>query len=229
MKFSQKLVRGKLVKRYKRFLADVELESGEVVTAHCPNSGRMIGLDEPGFSVWMSEKNGNLKYGLELVNTGNTLVGINTMHPNKIVSEAIAENKIPELAGYSSLRREVKYGKNSRIDILLEAESKKPCYVEIKNVHLKRGQHAEFPDAVSERAAKHMRELEEMVKQGHRAVVFFLCQRSDSEKFMVAKDIDPAYNEAFLTAMKAGVEAVCYSCALSPEEISLEKRIEILY
>lgn len=262
MKFKQNLVRGKLIKRYKRFLADVEIDGPKpgrleggltseaseacaapeggspehnnkfIVTAHCANSGRMTGLDEPGFTVWLAPKNGDtkLKYSFEIVDTGTALVGVNTMHPNYIVSEAIKENLIPELAGYSKLSREVKYGKNSRIDILLESDGKPACFVEVKNVHLSRRTGiGEFPDAVTERGAEHMHELAEMVKHGNRAVVFFLCQRDDVDTFAVAIDIDPNYNAAFMEAINSGVEALCYKCKISPQEICLEKRIDIVY
>jgi len=192
------LLQGHLKKRYKRFLADVELANGESVTAHCANPGAMLGLTEPGSRVWLSESNNpkrKLKYSWELIEIdigrGPVLVGINTGHPNAMVADAIQNNLIPELTGYDDLRREVKYGANSRIDILLEAPNKPPCYVEVKNVHLMRTPGlAEFPDSVTARGAKHMHELANVVENGSRAVLVFVVQRNDAEKLAIARDID---------------------------------------
>jgi sugar fermentation stimulation protein A len=160
---------------------------------------------------------------------GPHLVGINTGKPNALVAEAIGLNAIPELQGYASLRREVKYGENSRIDILLaEGRDPRPCYVEIKNVHLMRQAGlAEFPDCKTERGAKHLRELATMVAEGNRAVMVFLVQRGDAKTFSLARDLDPAYAAAFQTAAAAGVEMLCYGCSLSPTEIAVDRRIEI--
>jgi sugar fermentation stimulation protein A len=167
-----------------------------------------------------------------MIRVGSGLVGINTMHPNRIVAEAIATGAIPELAGYASLRREVRYGRNSRIDILLEdgadkAAGRPPCYVEIKNVHLRRSGAAEFPDSVTARGAKHLVELAAMVAEGARAVMVYLVQREDCDAFRFAADIDPAYADAFRTARAKGVEAVCYACRLTPEEITVARRLEM--
>ena len=231
MRFPDPLIRGTLIKRYKRFLADVALDSGETVTAHCANTGAMLGVQDPDSEVWLSPARNpdrKLKYTWELIRVGDGLVGINTAHPNKIVSEAIEAGAIPELAGYGTLRREVKYGRNSRIDILLQDDGKPDCYVEIKNVHLMREPGvAEFPDAVSTRAAKHQGELADMVSTGARAVTVYLCQREDSATFKLASDIDPDYAAAAATARAGGVEALCYACALSPEEIAVSRRLEI--
>jgi sugar fermentation stimulation protein A len=236
MQFETSLVRGRLIKRYKRFLADVMLDSGETITATCPNTGSMKGLTEPGSPVWLSTNDSptrKYRHTWEMVEhdigDGPCLVGINTNHPNKLVSEAIAAGQISPLKGYGDLRREVKYGnENSRIDILLDDAKKGLCYVEIKNVHLmrKRGL-AEFPDSVTERGAKHLRELAEMVRAGHRAVMVFLVQRPDATRLSLARDIDPRYGEAFDAAVTAGVEAVAYRCALSPEAITVDKKIRI--
>lgn len=235
MKFPTPLIRGRLVKRYKRFLADVTLDSGELVTATCPNTGSMLGLALPGATVWLSvSANPTRKYPhtWELVEAdlgqGPVLVGINTGHPNRLVSDAIAAGEIPELAGYASLRREVKYGLSSRIDILLEDSKKGLAYVEIKNVHLSRAHGlAEFPDSVTERGVKHLAELSAMVAEGHRAVMLYLIQRADAEDFTLAGDIDPRYAAAFAAARAAGVEAIAYACNLSPEEITIARAVPL--
>jgi sugar fermentation stimulation protein A len=228
-------MRGRLVQRYKRFLADVVLDDGRAVTATCPNTGSMMGLTAPGSIVWLSESNSpTRKYAhtWEMIETdlgkGPTLVGINTSHPNKIVEEAIKAGTVKEVAGYAGLRREVKYGLNSRIDLLLEDTAKGICYVEIKNVHLSRKQGlAEFPDSVTERGAKHLAEMAAMVAAGHRAVMLYLVQRQDAKKLSIAEDVDPGYAAAFAKARTTGVEAVAYRCALSPDEIRLDKAIPL--
>lgn len=233
MKFTPPLIRGRLIKRYKRFLADVSLDTGELVTATCPNTGSMMGLAVPGAVVWLSvSASPTRKYPhtWELVEAdlgqGPALVGINTSHPNRLVSEAIAAGEIPELAGYATLRREVKYGLASRIDILLEDPQKGLAYVEIKNVHLSRQAGlAEFPDSVTERGVKHLIELSSMVSAGHRAVMLYLIQRADADQFALAPDIDPRYAEAFADARAAGVEAIAYACHLTPEEITLARAV----
>lgn len=225
MKFENSLIRGTLIKRYKRFMSDIELEDGSTVTAHCANSGSMLSVKEPGSEVWISPANNpkrKLKYTWELVRVGDTLVGINTQHPNGLVEEAVLDGTITELSGYASLRREVKYGKNSRIDLLLEDDTKPTCYVEVKNCTLRRGDGPiEFPDSVTTRGAKHLVELSDMVAEGHRAVMVYLVQREDGDHFTVAADIDPDYAEALKKAIKAGVETVCYRCRLTPEGITV--------
>ena len=236
MKFPTPLVRGRLIKRYKRFLADVSLDTGELVTATCPNTGSMMGLAVPGAVVWLSvSASPTRKYPhtWELVEadagSGPTLVGINTSHPNRLVSDAVACGTIPEASGYATLRREVKYGLSSRIDILLEDPGKGLCYVEIKNVHLsRRAGLAEFPDSVTERGAKHLAELSAMVAAGHRAVMLYLIQRADAEAFSLAADIDPRYAAAFEAARAAGVEAIAYACDLSPTEITIARPLPVL-
>ena len=232
MNFADPLLRGTLIKRYKRFMADVVLQSGETVTAHCPNTGAMLGVQEADSEVWLSPARNpdrKLKFTWELIRVDEGLVGVNTAHPNQIVTEAIENNKIPEFSGYDTLRREVKYGKNSRIDILLSDDGKPDCYVEIKNVHLRRQSRiAEFPDSVSTRAAKHQGELSEMVKKGARAVTMYLCQREDCDSFTLAADIDPDYAAAATAARAAGVESLCYACTLTPKAITADRRIEII-
>ena len=230
MDFPAPLIEGRLLKRYKRFLADVELQDGSFVTAHCANPGSMMGLKEPGLRVWLSESSNpkrKLKYSWELLEVDGGLVGINTNHPNGIVFDAIKSNKIKELKGYSQSKREVKYGKNSRIDILLE-EGSSSCYVEVKNVHLKRGGTlAEFPDSVTARGAKHLQELGDMVDAGHRAVMFYLVQRTDCTAFALADDIDPTYAAAFKEARARGVEMLCYGCDITLNSITVSKPIPI--
>lgn len=234
MHFEHTLTRGKLIKRYKRFLADVELENGEVVVAHCANSGSMMGLKEPGFPVYLSPNTNpkaKLDWRWEMVEVDGALVGINTSRPNHIVEEGILDGTITELSGYDSLRREVKYGQNSRIDILLENPEKEDlpdlCYVEVKNVTLKEGVQALFPDAVTSRGTKHLRELMDMVAEGHRAAMVYLVQREDCESFSVASEIDPTYASALREAQAAGVELLCYQCQLTPEEIKVAKSLPI--
>ena len=231
MKFPDPLISGRLARRYKRFLADVELESGETVTAHCPNPGSMMGLAEPGMTVWLSRARNpkrKLKYSWELVAADDTLVGINTGHPNGLVAEAVAAGAMPELAGFERLRQEVRYGKNSRIDILLENDGAPPCYVEVKNVHLRRSPGlAEFPDSVTARGAKHLVELGDMVESGARAAMVYLVQRNDCETFKIAADIDPNYDKALGLALERGVEALCYACEVAPEGIEVVRPLPV--
>lgn len=236
MRFPTPLARGTLVKRYKRFLADIVLDGGETVTATCPNTGSMIGLVDPGLPVWISRSDSpTRKYPhtwemLEVdLGHGPKLVGINTGHPNKIVAEAIEGGRVASLKGYGALRREVKYGVNSRIDLLLEDAGKPPCYVEIKNVHMMRKSGlAEFPDSVTARGVKHLAELSAMVAEGHRAVMVFLIQRADAVSLELARDIDPTYAEAFAKATAAGVEAIALTCHLSVEGIEVDTAVPII-
>lgn len=234
MRFPAPLVPGRLVRRYKRFLADVDL-GGDVVTAHVPNSGSMLGLDAAGLPVWLSRSANparKLAWTLEMVEADGGLVGVNTGHPNALVAGAVAAGRIPELAGYARLRREVKYGRNSRIDILLEDDHRPPAYVEVKNVHLRRpergcGRAAEFPDCVTARGAKHLEELAAMVAAGARAVMVYLVQRGDCDHFRVAADIDPVYDAGLARARAAGVEALCWACELTPQSIELDRPLPL--
>ena len=224
MNFPRPLVRGTLIRRYKRFLADVRLEDGRAVTAHCANPGAMLGVMDPGQPVWLLESSDpkrKLRWSWELVRTKGTLLGVNTGVPNKLVPEALARGGIVELGGYDTVRREVAYGLGSRVDLLLSATERPICYLEIKNVHLRRGDWAEFPDCVTARGARQMAELARMVRAGHRAVVLFVVQRGDCRAFRVAGDLDPAYNRAFEAARAAGVEALCYACTVSEAGIDL--------
>ncbi|MEZ7880441.1 MAG: DNA/RNA nuclease SfsA [Rhodospirillales bacterium] len=235
MEFLDPLIKGKLIKRYKRFMADVELENGDVVTAHCANSGSMKSVNEPGSEVWISPARNpdrKLKFTWELLRVGDAWVGVNTAHPNKLVFDAIADGTIVELQGYDTQRREVKYGKNSRIDILLENADGTKCYIEIKNVTMKRNldksEPAEFPDGVTARGAKHLVELTDMVAKGHRAVMLYLVQRDDSDAFNLARDIDPEYGDAYDKATAAGVEVIGYTCKLDEKEINITHRVQAL-
>ncbi|HEY6993508.1 MAG TPA: DNA/RNA nuclease SfsA [Xanthobacteraceae bacterium] len=229
MRFPAPLVPATLIRRYKRFLADVVLPSGETLTVHCANPGSMIGLAPAGARVWLSRSDNpkrKLAHSWELVEvdfgTGPELVGINTAHPNALAAEAIAAGAIAELAGYPSLRREVRYGRNSRVDFLLEDPVRPPCYLEIKNVHLmRRPGLAEFPDAVTKRGAKHLVELGDMVAAGARAVMLFLIQIASARRFALARDIDPAYGKAFDAARRAGVEAIAYRCTIGCDGIEV--------
>jgi len=232
MKFPAPLVSGRLVKRYKRFLADVILdEDGSAITAHCANPGSMLGLKEPGSPVWLSQSDNpkrKLKYSWEVIEADGALVGINTAHPNRLVEEALEAGRIADLAGYASLRREVKYGKNSRIDILLEGDGGARTYVEVKNVHLMREPGlAEFPDSVTARGAKHLGELADMVGEGHRAAMVFLVQRPDCARLTLASDIDPNYAAAFAAARAAGVETYAIGCDVRLDGIDAVKPVEI--
>lgn len=236
MKFPTPLMRGRLIKRYKRFLCDIALDDGRELTATCPNTGSMLGLTAPGSIVWLSKSDSPARkyaHTWELIETdlgaGAQLVGINTNHPNKIVSDAILAKKIPELMGFADLKREVKYGVSSRIDILLDDPAKGLAYVEIKNVHLMRQPGlAEFPDSVTERGVKHLQELAAMVLDGHRAVMVYLIQRGDAEMLSIASDIDPAYAAALKTAQKAGVEALAYRCHMTVQGIELDKAVPLV-
>ncbi len=233
MLYPTPLIRGTLIKRYKRFLTDVTLEDGSVVIAHCANSGSMLSVNTPGAEVWLSPASNpdrKLRYTWELMRIGDTLVGINTSLPNGIVEEAVHAGAIPELAGYARARREVKYGRNSRIDLLLEDDHRPPCYVEVKNVTMRRNLKdgpVEFPDAVTSRGAKHLEELIDMVKGGARAVMMYLVQRQDGSAFSIAGDIDPAYRDGLQQAMAGGVEVLCYACTVSPKAVTLARPVPL--
>jgi sugar fermentation stimulation protein A len=235
MLFPTPLLRGTLVQRINRFMAEVQLDDGGAVTAAVPNTGSMLGLKTPGSRVWLSVSDSPTRkypHTWEMVETdlgkGPVIVGINTNHPNKIVTEAIQAGQVKALQGYASLKREQKYGKNSRIDILLEDPKKATCYVEIKNVHLSRSAGlAEFPDSVTERGVKHLAELSDMVAAGRRAVMVYLIQRADVTKLAFARDIDTTYADAFIAAKAAGVEAIALRCALDEHGIHVETTVPI--
>ena len=232
MRFSSPLQAGVLLKRYKRFLADIRLDDGQEITAHCANPGSMLGVAIDGAPVWVSKspnKNRKLPYSWEIIDLDGVLLAVNTSNPNKIAYEAIEAGVIPELTGYESLRREVKYGEGSRIDLLLEGGRRdRPCYVEIKNVHLSQEKGlAEFPDSVTARGAKHMAELADMARSGNRAVMLFVAQRGDCRRFRPAADLDPTYAAALKSAVAAGVEPLAYDCEVTTSEVVLRKPLEI--
>ncbi|HEX7884302.1 MAG TPA: DNA/RNA nuclease SfsA [Afipia sp.] len=240
MRFASELVPATLIRRYKRFLADVELTDGTAITAHVANPGAMTGLQTEGARVWLSRSSSlvrKLPYSWELIEAdfgnGLELTGVNTMHPNPVVAEALAHGTIPELRGYATVRREVKYGriingKGSRIDFLLEDPARPPCYVEVKNVHLMRREGiAEFPDSVTARGAKHLDELAEMAASGARAVMLFVIQIGSARSFTLARDIDPAYARAFDKARMSGVETLAWTCDLTRQEIKLAQPVPI--
>jgi sugar fermentation stimulation protein A len=229
MDFPQPLTRGRLLRRYKRFFADVELEDGSELTAHCPNPGAMLGLNAPGQVCWLS-KSGDpkrkLAHTLEIVEADGGPTVVNTLLPNRLVAEALAADAIPELSGYGVHRREVKYGAASRVDFLLEGPDRAPAWVEVKGVTLHRGGGlAEWPDCVSARGARHMAELGEMAKLGDRAVVLFVVLRSDCDRFGLARDLDPAFAAAFDRVCAEGVEALVYGCEVAPERIAIGRAL----
>ncbi len=237
MKMTSPMIPGRLVRRYKRFLADVVLEDGTQVTASTPNTGSMMGLLEPGNRVWLSSSDDprrKYRHRWELVEVqgpaGPAMVGINTSLPNALAAEAIAAGLIPSLAGYGTIRREVRYGEeNSRIDLLLEEPGRPPVYVEVKNVTLSRRPGlAEFPDAATARGAKHLRELGRLAASGRaRAATIYMVQRTDARGFALAQDIDPAYMEEWKAARAAGMESHALACRVSPQEITADRAIAL--
>jgi sugar fermentation stimulation protein A len=231
MRWPTPLFPARLVRRYKRFLADVSLDGAGETTVHCPNPGRMLGLDAPGTRVWVSRSRNPtraLPLTLELVEAEGGLVGINTMHPNRLVEEALIAGRIEELQGYEVIRREVRYDERCRIDLLLRCAGRADCFVEVKNVHLKRSAGAEFPDAVTVRGAKHLGALARQVAQGARAVVVYVVQRADCADFRIAADIDPIYAASFAAALEGGVEALCYACDVGLEDVRLTAPLPML-
>src|SRR6185295_3039369 len=236
MRFSAPLIPATLIKRYKRFLADVTLPDGTTITAHVANTGGMTGLDTPGSRVWLSKSDNpsrKLSHSWELIEVdlgqGSELVGVNTAHPNPLVGAALAAGLFPELAGYDTIRREVKYGKNSRVDFLLEGVGRPSCYVEIKNVHLMRKPGlAEFPDAKTERGRKHLDELGDMVAAGARAVMLYVIQIGSAERFALARDIDPKYGAAYDRARSRGVEAMAWRCVITRVGIEIAEPVPMV-
>jgi sugar fermentation stimulation protein A len=228
MRFSSSLVHGTLVQRYKRFLADVQLADGTTVIAHCTNTGSMMGCKTPGSAVYISRCDNpsrRLAYTWEMIRVNGGWVGINTLHPNRLVAEAIEKGAIPELQGYSSIRREVCTRQGTRLDICLEG-ARGLCFVEVKNVTLAIDGTAAFPDAVSARGTKHLKELIRLKRKGHRTAVVFVIQREDCHGFRPADEIDPEYGRWLRRALRAGVEVLPYQASVTPEEIVLTTRLE---
>jgi len=236
MLFASPLIPATLARRYKRFLADVVLENGDVTTVHVANPGAMRGLDRPQSRIWLSDSGNPLrKYRctwqlIEVdLGSGRELVGVNTGQPHALTAEAIAAGLIPELRDYASVRPEVKYGQKSRIDFLLEHPARPACYLEVKNVHLMRKPRlAEFPDSVTERGAKHLRELARMRANGARAMMLYVIQIPSADRFAVARDIDPAYGVAFDRARKAGVEMLAWRCDVNLAGIQIAAPVPIV-
>ncbi len=230
MRFTRELIPATLLRRYKRFLADVELEGGTVLTVHCPNPGRMTSCGEPGRPVWISDSNNprrKLRYTLEMIRMGRTWVGVNTANPNPAMAGFIRRGRIPELAGYDQIRPEVRTG-DSRIDLRLRDASGRPdCWVEIKSATLRVGEHAAFPDAVSERGRKHLEELEALVAGGERGVIFFFVGRADCRRFRPADEVDPAYGATLRRVVAAGVEPLAYRMRFSRRRIELVDRLPV--
>jgi sugar fermentation stimulation protein A len=229
MLLPQPLARGVIVQRYKRFFVDMVLDDGREITAHCPNPGAMLGLKDPGLAAWVSwsgDPKRKLAWTLQLVEADGGLVGVNTMNPNRLVAEALAADAIPELAGYTTIRPEVKYSEASRVDFLLTHPDRPACWLEVKNCHYRRdGTLAEFPDCVAARSAKHLKDLAAEVAKGARAVQLFVIQRTDCDSFAACGDLDPVYARGLRDAAEAGVEVLCYRCDISPNEIRISRRI----
>jgi len=220
-------IKGTLLRRYKRFLADIRLEDGTIVTAFCPNTGSMKSCSSPESPVLLSEHDNpkrKHRYTWERIFINNTWVGINTAVPNKLVYDSLIHDRVPELTGYTHIAGEVPYGRNSRIDLLLST-AEQVCYVEIKNVTLVENSIARFPDAVTSRGTKHLIELYEMVQSGHRAVMFYLVQRGDALRFEPAADIDPAYAATLKRVHDGGVEILVYRARVSEDTVDLDRSL----
>ncbi len=235
MQLSQTLKSGKLIKRYKRFFADLEYENN-IITAHCPNPGSMTGLNQQGQDVLFSTTDNTkrkLKYTLEFVRQCESWVGVNTQYPNKLVAEALRNKIIPNLSDYSEFKPEFNYDKGIRYDFLLTGLDKKQCIVEVKNVQLRRNVKdriglAEFPDSVTDRGSKHLNHLSLAISKGYRCMMLYVVQRTDCEKFSIASDIDPVYVQNFNEAVKTGVEIEVWGCDISHKEIKLSKQLKLI-
>lgn len=222
MRFSPPLTPATLVQRYKRFLADVRLKDGSIATAHVANSGKMLGLDAPGSTVWLAPGTGKLAWSLKFVETATSWAGVDTHAPNRLVAEALAAGALSQFAAFPNVRAEVRYGEASRVDFLLTDDAGRRCWLEIKNVHLSRTPGlAEFPDCAAARSARHLRELSAMVEAGDRAAALFVIQREDCTRFRPAADLDPAFAKAFEDARAAGVETHAHACEISAEALAL--------
>ena len=230
MKFKDKLLQGTFVKRYKRFFVDINFRN-KIITAHCPNTGSMMGLLNEGNKTWFSESNNpkrKLKYSLEIIEVGKSLVGINTLLTNKLVLEALKLKKIKSLIKFDNIKTEVKFSNSTRFDFLI-SNSKEKCFLEVKNVTLLRNKKiAEFPDAITSRGTKHLTELINAKKKGFHSYILYLIQRHDCKAFKIAEDIDINYKIAFDKAIKAGVKILCYDCQINDEEVKLNNQIELI-
>ena len=230
MEFTKSLLKGKLIKRYKRFFVDIKLNKS-TVTAHCPNTGSMKGLLEEGNDVYVlkhDDPKRKLKYSLEIIKAQNNLVGVNTHLANKIVNHGLTNNLIKELKNNDSIKPEVFFNKETRFDFLIE-KSEQKSFVEVKNVTLFRDKKmAEFPDAVTSRGSKHLLTLIDAIKKGYRSYLVFLVQIQNMENFKIARDIDSEYYKNYLAAKKAGVNFLAYRCKISPERIEIEKKLRIV-
>lgn len=224
MRFPTAPLTGKLLRRYQRFFAEVELASGERLVAHCPNTGSLLGCLAPGSPVWLRDS-GNparkLRFTWQAVRVGRAWINVDTSLPNRVVAEAVAAGALPELAGYAELRREVAYGRGSRIDLLLEDPARGTCHVEVKSTTLAENGAALFPDAVTERGTRHLGELTRLARAGRRAVQFFFVNRADVERFRPADAIDPVYGRALRRAVHAGVEVLAYSTRVGAQRLEL--------
>jgi sugar fermentation stimulation protein A len=225
-----RLISGTLIRRYKRFIADVRLRNGSIVTAHCANSGSMKGCCDPGRKVYLSRSDNpkrRLAYTWEMIRMPDSLVGVNTSVPNRLVAKSILDGGIPSLTGYDVLRREVRCGDHSRLDIALEAQDGRRCFIEVKNCTLVEDGYAYFPDAVTTRGRKHLVELQEQVKSGNRGVIFFLIQRMDAKVFRPADQIDPEYGRELRKAASNGVEVLAYDVRITLKAIALGKALPV--
>ena len=230
MKFTKSLIKGKLIKRYKRFFIDIKLNK-EIVTAHCPNTGSMKGLLNEGNDVFLlkhDDPKRKLKYGLEIIKAQKNLVGVNTHMANRIVKHGLMNNLIKEFKDITTIKPEVFFNKETRFDFLIEKKEQK-SFIEVKNVTLVRDKNtAEFPDAVTSRGSKHLLTLIDTIKKGYKAYLIFLVQIQNIEKFKIAKDIDPLYYKNYILAKKAGVIFLAYRTKISTKEIKIEKKIKII-
>ena len=230
MKFSKRLIKGKLIKRYKRFFADINIKN-EIITAHCPNTGSMMGLLDQNNVVWISKNNDpkrKLKYTLEIIKAKDNLVGVNTHLANKIVYEGLSNNLINEFMNSDSIKPEVYYNKNTRFDFLVNKNDQKH-YIEVKNVTLFRTNNiSEFPDAVTSRGSKHLKTLIDAIKKGYKTCILFLVQIQNMENFQIAKDIDKNYYKNYLLAKKGGVQFLAYRCNIDTNSITIEKKLNII-
>ncbi|MBI5507417.1 MAG: DNA/RNA nuclease SfsA [Deltaproteobacteria bacterium] len=230
MRFERPLLEGTLVRRYKRFLADVKLDNGTEVTVHCANPGSMMGCSEPGSKVLVSvasDPRRKFKHQLEIIYAGRIPVGIHTGRPNSVVAEGIGKGVVPELAGYATMRREVLYGRDRRVDLLLEGNGLRSCFVEVRGVSMASGDVAMFPDAMTDNGVGEMAELVDIVREGNRAMVFFLAQRADVQRFKIADAIDTEFGQALRDAIARGVEVVCYRAKVTKRGIELDRQLPV--